>query len=117
MGKFSKQIIDALKAAKVPAKLIERSNAFIDEAHDFEQRAAKEVEAATLYVCGVSATAPDLSNDVLERKVGDLVRGLSKGRELDAWDLRALDIIARAKQMYWFWELDSWLDARNLKFP
>jgi len=42
---------------------------------------------------------------------------LSKGRKLDAWDLRALDVLVKGRGKYWFWEIDSWLDDRVGKFP
>lgn len=117
MGSAAKKIIDGLKAAKVSAADQTRSKRLIDEAHDWDPDQAAEVEAVVRYVCGAGELPAKLSRDILEHRASKLLRGLSTGRKLDGWDTRALDVIVRCKKYYWFWELDSWLRDRVVKFP
>src|SRR5678815_5969229 len=109
MGKAAKKIIDGLKKANVSADAQKRAKDLIDEAHDWDAAQAAEVEAVVQYVCGAAPELPKkLSKTFLEHRASELLKGLSKGRKLDAWDLRALDVLARGRGKYWFWELDSW---------
>ena len=118
MGKAAKKIIDALKKAKVSADAQKRVKDLIDEAHDWDAAQAAEVEAVVQYVCGAAPELPKkLSRDFIEHRSNELLHGLSKGRKLDAWDLRALDVLARGRGMYWFWEIDTWLRRRVASFP
>lgn len=116
MGKAAKTIIEGLKAAKVSAADQGRAKHLIDEAYDWDAAQAGEVEAVVRYVCGVGELPKTITKSLLENHGAELLRGLSKGRKLDGWDLRALDVIVRAKKAYWFWELDSWLRDRVEKF-
>jgi hypothetical protein len=118
MGKAAKQIIDGLKKAKVSADAQKRVKDLIDEAHDWDAAQAAEVEAVVQYVCGAAPELPKkITKDFVEHRASELLHSLSKGRKLDAWDLRALDVLACGRGMYWGWELDSWLRDRVAKFP
>lgn len=117
MGKATKKILEGLKAAKVSKADQDRTKDLIDEAPDWNEAEAAEVEAAVRFVCGVDAQLPALSARFLEHTASDLLHGLSRARQLDAWDQRALEIIFKCSKMYWFWEVESWLDQRVEKFP
>lgn len=117
MGKATKKIIDGLKKAKVSSSAQARVKRLVDEAHDWDAREAGEVESVVRWVCGVGPLPASLTRGFLEHRAGNLISTLSKGRALDELDLRALDVIARCKGMYWFWELDSWLRDRVRELP
>lgn len=117
MGKAAKKIIDGLKKAKVPAAAQARVKDLIDEAYDWDAAQAAEVESVARYVCGVGPLRDELSAHFREHSAGKLRATLSQGRTLDELDRRALDVIARCKGMYWFWELDSWLRGRVVELP
>ncbi|MFT3707348.1 MAG: hypothetical protein QM817_06740 [Archangium sp.] len=117
MGKAAKKIIDGLKAAKVSADFQKRIKDLIDEAHDWDDAQAAEVERVIRYVCGAGEEPGTLSSGFVQNCCSQLLQGLSTGRKLDAWDERALDVIVRGRKMYWFWELESWLRDRIVAFP
>lgn len=117
MGKATKKILDGLRAAKVSSADQKRTKDLIDEAPDWNDAEASEVEAAVRFVCGVDAKLPPLSKSFLEHKASNLVHGLSLSRSLDAWDERALELIFKCSKLYWFWEVERWLDRRVENFP
>ncbi|MFZ5442218.1 MAG: hypothetical protein ACOZQL_19575 [Myxococcota bacterium] len=117
MGKAAKVIIDGLTKAKVPAALQARAKGLIDAAPDWDEAEAREIADVVRYVCGAQPELPALSPGFLEHTAKALLKGLSKTRTLDAWDLRALDVLARCEKSYWFWSLDSWLRGRVVAFP
>lgn len=115
MSDGEKAIFGGLKKAKVSKDLVHRTRKLIECAIAYEDESSREIEAVARYLCGVAGELPPLSEDFREHRGDAVWEGLSEGRTPDAWDLRAVDVIAQGKDAsYW---LEAWTRRRLQRYP
>jgi hypothetical protein len=94
MSLTQKSILATLRSKHANEALIARTTRLLDD-RSLVRESGEAVLAVSEYVCQVRDHCPDgIDDDALSEIADALTYGLWKGQGLDAWDRRALDVIA-----------------------